>query len=268
MNLEELLKQRESILTELGQRVHEYEKKIRSDPAIKDEFKVKKINEFRTSVENEYRAKLSENEKSFVELANKGREQIGRDFDLDVHLQELSFDQPTHQQARYQYQSNILKTLDYLPTAQDFMEFYSKAAKSNDQVALNLLESLRNGIISKYKNEGNGYPAEKIKSLMDDTRSKRLGENAYKFREGIESSVREFSRLNKLWEKGGFRGVTAYKEAREHLAKQREIPKSLGDLPPFDGDFSNIDHKIKYMEAHGVDNYRRLVDRRMKNLPV
>jgi hypothetical protein len=146
------ISKREELLTDLAAKIEAYEKQTKNDPSIVDSYKTRRVTEYRQKVEAEYNPKLKANEDAFVESLRKAHENIERQFDADVKLDPIDeAREPSRFQGRELRESNLLRRLDFFPTAADFEAEYRRAVKSSDRQALNLYESLRNGILTRPK---------------------------------------------------------------------------------------------------------------------
>lgn len=218
-SLQDFVNERESLLTDMAGKLEAYEKQIKSDKSIVESFKQGRILDYRKKIEVEYNPKLQANEQAFSESLRKAHENVERQFDADVHLDPVDdAREPSRFQGRELRESNLLRKLDFIPGADDFILEYNRAVKSGDRQALALYESLKTGIIAKYRGEGNGYAAERIKQLIEDTRNGRISPDARLQKEALSSLAFDWKTLNDTFQNNGLAGLKARKQRKEMQA--------------------------------------------------
>lgn len=202
---------REELLFDMAAKIEAYEKTIENDKSIVSSFKPRRVSEYRQKIEAEFNPKLKANEEAFVESLRRSHENLEKSFDADIYLDSIDeAREPSRFQGRELRESNLLRRLDFLPTAADFEAEYNRAVKSSDRQALSLYETLKTGIIAKYKNEG--YEAQKIKQLIESTRDGRISPDARAQKEALSNVAFDWQMLNKGYKENGLSYLKARKQ--------------------------------------------------------
>ncbi|MDQ1276905.1 MAG: hypothetical protein QG641_3027 [Candidatus Poribacteria bacterium] len=218
-SIQDFISERENLLFDMSAKIEAYEKTVKSDKSVVESFKPRRIMEYRQKLEAEYNPRLESNEKNFVESLRRSHENIERQFDADVKLDPVDeAREPSRFQGRELRESNLLRKLDFLPSADDFIMEYNRALKSNDLQALSVYESLRNGIIKRYENENDGEPARRIRRLIDETRDGRISPDAVAQKEALSTIAFDWKNLNSTFQTNGLSGLKARKERKEMQA--------------------------------------------------